>query len=259
MKSLARSYLWWPGLDKDIESMAKSCKSCQSIKHAPPPAPLQPWIWPAKPWQRIHIDFAGPFMGRSFLVVIDAHSKWPEVFEMTNTSTAKTIAVLRHLFAAYGLPEQVVSDNGPQFTSEEFEAFMKGNGVKHTRSAPYHPASNGAVERFIQTFKQAMKASDKESHTFSHRLANFLLTYRSTPHATTNRAPCTLFLQRQLRTRFSLLHPSTEKQVTKKQFEQVSHHDQHAKPRQFCVGQTVMARNYRQGCWKGQGGVPATV
>ena len=247
MKSLARSYLWWPGLDKDIESMAKSCKSCQSIKHAPPPAPLQPWIWPAKPWQRLHIDFAGPFMGRSFLVVVDAHSKWPEVFEMTNTSTAKTIAVLRHLFAAYGLPEQVVSDNGPQFTSEEFEAFMKGNGVKHTRSAPYHPASNGAVERFIQTFKQAMKASDKESHTFSHRLANFLLTYRSTPHATTNRAPCTLFLQRQLRTRFSLLHPSREKQVTKKQFEQVSHHDQHAKPRQFCVGQTVMARNYRQG------------
>ena len=88
MKSLARSYFWWPCLDKDIEHTAKSCKSCQSSKHAPPSAPLQPWTWPAKPWQRIHIDYAGPFLGRSFLVVVDAHSKWPEVFEMSTTSTA---------------------------------------------------------------------------------------------------------------------------------------------------------------------------
>ena len=129
-----------------------------------------------------------------------------EVFEMTTTSAAKTIATLRHLFSTYGLPEQVVSDNGPQFTSEEFQQFMQSNRVKHIRCAPYHPASNGAVESFNQTFKRALKASEKDGRSLSHRLADFLLTYRSTPHSTTNRTPSSLFLNRELRTRFSLLH-----------------------------------------------------
>ena len=92
-------------------------------------------------------------LGKSFLVVVDAHSKWPEVFEMSSTTALKTIATLRHLFATYGLPEQLVSDSGPQFTSEEFQTFMKQNGIKHIRCAPYHPSSNGAAEQFVQTFK----------------------------------------------------------------------------------------------------------
>ena len=60
MKTLARSYVWWPSIDKEIEATAKDCRACQSVKSAPPRAPLHPWVWPAKPWQRLHIDFAGP-------------------------------------------------------------------------------------------------------------------------------------------------------------------------------------------------------
>ena len=161
---------------------------------------------------------------------------------MSNTTTVKTIATLRHLFAVYGLPEQVVSDNGPQFTSEEFESFMRSNGIKHTRCAPYHPSSNGAVERFNQTFKQA---SAKDGRPLSHRLADFLLTYRSTPHATTKRTPSSLFLQREIRTRFSLLHPDVSKQVHDKQADQIATHDQHTKSRDFNVGQDAMVRNLR--------------
>ena len=69
---------------------------------------------------------------------------------MKTTTAAKTIEVLRQLFVAYGLPEQVVSDNGPQFTAEEFKDFMKVNGIKHIRSTPYHPSTNGLVEQFVQ-------------------------------------------------------------------------------------------------------------
>ena len=169
MKSLARSFVWWPGMDKGLENLAKACSSCQRNKHAPVPAPLHPCTWPTKPWQRIHMDFAGPLMGTSFLVIVDAHSKWPEVFEMSSTSTSKTITVLRQLFAKYGLPEQVVSDNGPQFTSDEFRHFVKDNGIKHIRCAPYHPASNGAVERFNQTFKQTLRGQGKrmEDHSLT--------------------------------------------------------------------------------------------
>ena len=78
MKSLARSFIWWPGMDNDIENLAKACKECQQHKHAQPRAPLHPWTWPTKPRQQIHIDFAGPFMGTTFLVIVDAHSKWPK-------------------------------------------------------------------------------------------------------------------------------------------------------------------------------------
>ena len=173
MKSLARSYLWWPGLDKELEDCAKSCVACQAVKSAPAKAPLHPWLWPAKPWQRVHVDFAGPFLGKTFLIVVDAHSKWPEVMEMTSTTALKTIMELRKLFAAYGLPEQLVSDNGPQFVSEEFAIFLKSNGIKHIRCSPYHPSSNGAAERFVQSFKQAMKAGAESTPPISQRLSNF--------------------------------------------------------------------------------------
>ena len=106
MKALARGHFWWPKLDQDIEQLATSCHSCQAVKQAPPVAPMHPWTWPTKPWQRVHIDFAGPLQDKMYFLVIDAHSKWPEVFEMSKTTTNKTITVLRHLFAKYGIPQQ---------------------------------------------------------------------------------------------------------------------------------------------------------
>ena len=86
MKAMARSYVWWPGLDAQIEEKCKTCVSCQRIQKTPSLTPLHPWPWPTAPWQRIHIDFAGPFEGRMFFVVVDAHSKWPEVIVMDSTT-----------------------------------------------------------------------------------------------------------------------------------------------------------------------------
>ena len=247
MKAIARSYMWWPGIDKELEDRARRCTACQSVKSAPAVAPLHPWLWPSTPWQRIHVDFAGPFMGKMFLVVIDAHSKWPEVVEMPSTTAQKTVDELRKLFSAYGLPEQLVSDNGPQFVAQEFGIFLKENGVKHIWCSPYHPSSNGAAERFVQTFKQAMKAGVETTPALPRRISNFLLTYRSTPHATTNTAPCELFLGRHVRNRFDILRPNQAKKVSDRQASQKAHHDYHAKERCIGVGQPVMVRNWRQG------------
>ncbi len=146
MKARARSYMWWSGLDPDIENQAKACLSCQEQASKPAVAPLHPWVWPNSPWKRIHIDYAGPFLNKMFLVVVDAHSKWPEVIQMSSTTSQNTIEALQALFARYGLPEQIVSDNGAQFTSQEFSDFVQANGIKHIRSAPYHPSTNGQAE-----------------------------------------------------------------------------------------------------------------
>ena len=115
---------------------------------------------------------------------------------MVSSTSESTIAMLRRVFAAYGLPEHFVSDNGPQFTSTEFQEFLQANGVKHIcmAAAPYHPASNGTVEWLIQTLKQAMKAGKQDGFTQQHQLQNFLITYRSTPLATTGQFPASLFL-----------------------------------------------------------------
>ena len=101
--------------------------------------------------QRIHLDY-----GNYFLVLIDSHTKWIEVFKMHLTTSTKTIDILRDLFAAHGLPEEVVSDNGPQFTSHEFREFLRLNGIKQTLVPPYRPASNGAAERSVGLLKQAL-------------------------------------------------------------------------------------------------------
>ena len=198
-------------MDSDIEDTARACMGCQQTQRTPQTAPLHPWEWPAQPWQRIHIDYAGQFLEQMWLIVIDAHSKWPEVIPMSTTTATQTIKTLRKLSAQFGIPEQLVSDNGPQFTSDEFTQFLQSNGIRHIRSAPYHPATNGLAERFVQTFKNAMKASNSE-RPLDQRVAQFLLRYRNTPHTTTNTSPAMLLLKRPLRTRLDILRPDVRTQ-----------------------------------------------
>ena len=129
MKGIARSYAWWPKMDHEIETTVQQCMQCQQSRNLPSEAPLQPWEWPEKPWSRIHLDYAGPFMGKIFLVIIDAHYKWIDVHPTNFATSSITIEKLQVTFASQGLPETVVTDNGTNFCSEEFEAFLKQNGI----------------------------------------------------------------------------------------------------------------------------------
>ena len=149
------------------------------------------------PWTHIHVHYTGPFLGKMFLVVWDAYSKWPEVQIMNSTTSQSTIGALRTLYIHHGLPTQLVSDNGSQLISSEFVHFLRSNGVKHIRSPPYHPSSNGQAERFVQRMKRSLKASrnDGTCRSLSHHLTNFLLTHHTTPQTTTNTTPGELFLK----------------------------------------------------------------
>ena len=97
MKSLARSDIWWSHLDEDIETLCKSCSSCLAVKSCPAAAPLHPWSWPSSPWQQVHVNFARPFIGSTFLLLVDSHSKWPEIYRMSSTSVKNTITILQHI------------------------------------------------------------------------------------------------------------------------------------------------------------------
>ncbi|XP_060549063.1 uncharacterized protein K02A2.6-like, partial [Pantherophis guttatus] len=108
MKALARSYVWWPSLDRDIEQWVSRCDPCQEVRPAPLQSEVAKWETPSNPWSRIHIDFAGPMQGRHLLIVVDTFSKWLEVVPMASTTTEATIRALRRLFATHGLPDVLV-------------------------------------------------------------------------------------------------------------------------------------------------------
>jgi len=98
MKGLARMFVWWPGIDGDIERTVRLCQKCQTSLSSPPLAPLQPWKWPTHPWSRLHIDYARPMYGKMCLIIVDAHSKWIEAGFFPLATSAATIELLHNSF-----------------------------------------------------------------------------------------------------------------------------------------------------------------
>ena len=242
MKALARSYLWWPGLDMEIERHVKDCNTCQIYSRQPPVAPLHPWEWPGRTWHRINIDYAGPFEDRMLLILVDAHSKFIDAHIVSSATTSVTLTKLRQTFSFTGLPHTIVSDNGSCFTSDEFEQFCRANGIKHVRCSPYHPSSNGAAERAVQTVKFGLR---KTKGNLEDRLYTLLARYRVTPQGTTGRAPAEFMLKTPPQTRFDLLRPSVQDKVLEKQAYDKQRHDTHAAERTFMTGNSAWAFNFQ--------------
>ena len=237
MKGLARSYMWWPGMDKNIEHFVSSCDTCQLQQNAPPSAPIQPWHWPSRPWSRLHIDYAGPFLNKMFLIVIDSYSKWIDAFPVSAATSFVTIDKLRTCFATHGIPQVVVSDNASQFVSAEFQEFLKHNHIKHIRAPAYHPSSNGLAERAVQIFKNGMKSF--KSGSIETKLARFLFTYRRLPQSTTGVSPAELLMNRKLRSRIDAIFPDPSSKVVEKQQLMKETSDVHSRIREFTPGQLV--------------------
>ena len=213
MKTLARQYFWWPSLDKELEDLSRSCDICRRLADNPNKAQLIKFNICKNRLERVHIDFLGPFYNKVYLIITDSYSKWPEVYAMNKCDSSSTIDKLRDYCARFGLPKVLVSDNGAQFTSEEFQKFINLNGIKHSRTAPAHPSTNGAAENAVRSFKNGLKKmllDEKNDKLSKETIINrYLMFYRSTPHSTTGQSPAKLMLGRELRTRFDLLRDIT--------------------------------------------------
>lgn len=242
MKQIARNYVWWGTLDADIERTSAACAACRSQRDAPPAAPLHSWPWPHEPWARLNMDFLGPFRGKYYLVIVDAHSKWIEVEKVSSTSATIVIGALRRLFARFGLPKRIVSDNGPPFSSAEFAKYLSLNGIKHSAVAPYHPASNGAAENAVKTVKRVLKKACLEGVDDETALSKFLFMYRNSEQSTTGREPAVAMFGRRLRGRLDLLRAAPGEAVRDKQLRQ---EEQGARAtRLLAPGDRVLSRDY---------------
>lgn len=217
-KAYARSYVWWPGLDEAVEAVCRTCVTCAVVAPAPRSAPPAPWRWPHSPYERVHLDFLGPIDGQTYLVSIDARSKWIEAFKMSRTTAEMTIAKLRESWSRWGIPKQVVSDNGPPFTSKPFKDFLGSNGVYHMFSAPYHPASNGAAENAVKIVKNVIKKARREGIDPELAIQRYLLVYHNTPHCTTGESPARLLQGRRLRTRLDVIKPDHGRKLRNKEY-----------------------------------------
>ena len=228
MKSLARMRV-------NIEvGIAAHCKDCTACAEAGPNQPenLSAWPVPDVPWQRIHIDFAGPFLDDMWLVVMDAYS----MFWNKNSKSETTTSALDDLFAIWGRPETIVSENGPQFASKKFADWCNAHSISRLTSAPFHPASNGEAERLVGVFKQTMKRAVREENKSKHlALREVLQQYRVTPHCTTGRTPAELMLGHQVRSSLSVLQPRAHKAKLQQKLP--------AKPT-FSIGEHVHYRDF---------------
>ena len=186
-------------------------------------------------------------MGHMFLIVVDAHSKWPEVLSTGSTSSERAVELLREVFARYGLPEHLHSDNGRQFTSEVFRNFMKANNIKHTFSAQYHPATNGQTERFVQTFKQAMKAADGDMGAVKLHLAKVSACLQECN--TRTHWGVSAYATARPRTEDSSRRSPTRYQENSWKTSTISVEQKGGKDRSFSVGEKVAVGNCRDDQW----------
>lgn len=217
MKQLARRYVYWPKIDRDIERLVRSCESCAQIKSNPPKISVHPWECPQENWERIHIDYAGPFQNAYFLVCVDAKSKWVEIKILeTAPTSANTINLLENIFSTHGYPTVIVSDNHSIFQSEEFRTYCTTQGMFQKFIAPGHPATNGLAERNIQTFKNRLKALTNDPAPLQRKVQKILLRYRATPLAC-GKSPAELYLHRKIKIRLDAIfpyHPQAIKEPT---------------------------------------------
>lgn len=195
IKSIARNSVFWPNISVDIDRIVSECSICQSFKYNQQRENLKRDDEQVGPWEKVGTDLF-EIDHKMYLLVIDYYSNYPEVVELKSTTSTAIIKHLKSIFSRHGIPQSLVSDNGPQYDSREFKEFVAHYGFKHVTSSPNYPQSNGKAEKGVQIVKRLiMKASESRQDP---ELA--LLQYRSAPLAC-GRSPAELLFNRVLNTR----------------------------------------------------------
>jgi transposase InsO family protein len=244
-RAFATTCVWWPNISSHIEETVNKCNTC-AIHRPERKEPLLPSSFPERPWSRLGMDLF-ELKGKTFLVVVDYYSRWVELRHLKKLTSLHTINHIKSMFGVHGIPDVVVTDNGPQFSCAEFNQFASDWGFVHTTSSPRYAQSNGEAERCVQTVKKLLKKA-KDPHAA-------LLLYRATP-LQNGFSPSQLLMGRTLKTKLPDLpsslapktpnHPQiqkTEMQQKEKQRQNFDRRHATKAARALAPGETVFVKD----------------
>ena len=248
-KSLLREKVWFPNIDKLVESKVQSCSACLITTPECKREPLQMSPLPAAPWKELSVDFANLPNQEYLLLITDDYSRYPVVEIVKSTSAAMVIPKLDKVFSEFGVPDVVKSDNGPPFNSKEFASFADDLGFKHRKVTPKWARANGEVERFVRTVKKVIKTAKLERKNPKQELNRLLRNYRATPHSTTRVAPATALFGRPMKTKLpELTTPRSDLEIrerdrsAKAKIKKHADNKRYVKPSTIKEGDTVFVK-----------------
>ena len=204
----AQESLFWPHMGTELKEYISKCDVCLAHRASPGKEPILQHVIPERPWAKVGVDLC-ELNRRTLQVIVDYFSNFIEVDRINKATTSGVTKVLKVVFSRYGVPDQVISDNGPQFASSEFTTFAQQWGFEHVTSSPRYPQSNGKAENAVKTVKMLFTKCQDSGQ--SEYLA--LLDWRNTPSEGMETSPAQRFFGRRCRTLLpsteSLLHPAT--------------------------------------------------
>lgn len=252
-KTKARTVLYWPGMDQQIEEIVQKCSTCEKFQNSNQKEPLLPETIPDRPWQKIASDIF-EFKGKSYLVIFDYFSKWLEIEPLSGKTSKDLIQKFKTAFSRHGVPEIMRADNMP-YNSSELQSWAKEWDLQIVTSSPTYSQSNGCAEKAVQIAKKMLKKAEDDGT--DHYTA--LMNYHSTPIQGLHQSPAQLLMGRQIRTKLptqqSLLIPKitaleeTRQNLQQRQMIQKRNYDQHSKPLcELQEGESILVQ--KDGEWK---------
>ena len=164
-KARAREAMWWPGMNADLEKWVSNCRACTIHQNQQRSEPLLSSPLPGRPWERVAADLF-QFRDRHYLILVDYYSRFPEVYRLFGLHSGKVIQGMKQIFSCHGIPDELHSDNGPQFVIVEFRNFSRSYGFSYTTASPHYHRGIGLVERTVQTVKNLLYKSETSGEDF---------------------------------------------------------------------------------------------
>ena len=257
MLANARQRLFWPGLDASIRQTRAQCKICNTMAPSQPREPLMPPPNPEFPFQMTVTDFFD-MQGKNYMVYADRYTGWVEVARMSSGNARATCDALRKWFCTYGVPQEISSDGGPPFDSQEYNQFLKNWGIKKRISSAYYPQSNGRAELAVKTAKRVLADNiDSYGRLCEDRAAMSLLTHRNTPVQGLDMSPAMMLYGRvikdhlpalqekyRIHKRWSEISRYREMAMAKRHIANEKYYNPHSRPlRELEIGQSVQIQN----------------
>ena len=214
MKANARERLFWPGMDIDLQQIRSQCKRCNENAPSQADEPMIITKIPELPFQQVCIDYCN-IEGSDFLIYADRFTGWTEVAKVPSTSFQTFQKNMLSWFKTYGVPEEIASDGGPPFNSNDYRLFLKKWNIKPRLSSAYYPQSNGRAEAAVKSMKRCLGGNiDRNGSLDNEKVARAIMTHRNTPLYETGLSPAEMLFGFKLRDHLPNKHRSVRKEWT---------------------------------------------